>query len=138
MHCWRAGVTQLRMTYACTYFHHVSTYKVNLYVMCKIESQWVLTVPAANYLQVEVDEPLPPRVFQLQVAAAGGVPPLPVMFGLHTGPSLEHGVEKGGSLVVLLSPKRDAVSCELCPSLVAAPELRQFPQRNDSSLSRGL
>ena len=48
--------------------------------------------------------------------------PLPAMFELHSVPTLEHADgEKCVSLSVLLF--RDTAFCELCPSLVAAPEL---------------
>ena len=46
------------------------------------------------------------------------------MFELHTVPGLEHAdVNKGVSLAVLLTRKRDAAFRKICLSLVAAPEL---------------
>ena len=65
-----------------------------------------------------------PRSYLSHTSAAGGVSPLPAMFELHPMPSLEHtDNENGVSLAVLLSWKRDAAFCELCPLLVVTPEL---------------
>ena len=43
-----------------------------------------------------------------------------------------------GDLVLRLSRRRDALSCELCPTLVVAPKLPRFLRRDDSLLARGL
>ena len=45
---------------------------------------------------------------------------------LHDVPGLEHGVDKGISLLVRLFRKRDAASCELCPSLDIYLSLHSF------------
>ena len=59
---------------------------------------------------------------------------LPEMFGLHTMPAFEHGVEKSVSLAVKLSWKQHAASCELCPSLLVTLKLLHSLKRDNSSI----